>query len=226
MDAIDILGGLFGRKRGSSEGGPDLGDVFGRRPPRRGTPPETSSDPRDVDSQAKELEELLHIGREREAQRQSQPAPQPKVPSQPAPAPRSAPADGGIPGDSPFSKSRRGTSRQNDQALALVRAMINAAKADGQISSAEQQSILQHFDGAAGDAMQFLRSELSQPLNVREFAWSVPVGMEQKVYAMSLIAIDVDTGAERSYLNELAHALRLPEEITQQLEDRFSRRSR
>lgn len=212
MDAIDILGGLFGRKRGGSGGAPDLSEIFGRKPQAPANQRGSSTDPRDIDAQAKELEDILNVGRKREEQRHSNPAP-----------PASAPS-GGIAVDSPFSDKSRGQSPQNDQALVLVRAMVNAAKADGQISSDEQQAILQHFEGASNDALQFLRKELSQPLDVREFAWSVPIGLEQQVYAMSLIAIAVDTKAEQAYLGELAHALRLQPEVQEQLHQRFARK--
>jgi uncharacterized membrane protein YebE (DUF533 family) len=56
---------------------------------------------------------------------------------------------------------------------------------------------------------------------VREFAWSVPLGMEQKVYAMSLMAIDVDEQAEERYLDELAHGLRIPDDVCEQLQQRY-----
>jgi uncharacterized membrane protein YebE (DUF533 family) len=111
--------------------------------------------------------------------------------------------------------------RQNEQALILVRAMVNAAKADGEISQAEQQSILGRLNNPSPEAIQFLREEFKKPLDVREFAWSVPVGMEQQVYTMSLIAIDLDTSHEQSYLRELAHGLRIPPEVCEQIQERM-----
>jgi uncharacterized membrane protein YebE (DUF533 family) len=99
--------------------------------------------------------------------------------------------------------------------------MVNAAKADGRITPDEQQKILGQLDQAAGEAVQFLRDELARPLDVREFAWSVPIGMEQEVYAMSLLAAVVDTPAETEYLDQLAHGLRLSSEVREQLERRF-----
>jgi uncharacterized membrane protein YebE (DUF533 family) len=112
--------------------------------------------------------------------------------------------------------------RQNQQAMVLVQAMLNAAKCDGQISPAEQQAILNRLENPSRETMQFLRDELAKPLDVREFAWSIPVGMEQQVYTMSLIAIDVDSDKEQSYLRELAHGLRLRQEVCEQIKARLT----
>ena len=69
--------------------------------------------------------------------------------------------------------------------------------------------------------MSFLREELNKPLNVREFAWSVPLGMEEEVYTISLIAIDLDSNREASYLEELAHGLRIAPLTRQQIHRRY-----
>ncbi len=223
MDAIDVLGGLFGRK---SSGSRQLPDIFGQgqrtapQPADRGE----SSGPDDIHRKAKELEELLGVAQDRETGRRASPAP-----SRPSPQPSHpqtqrrtpAPSERSIPVDSPFSPQPTNRPSQNDQALVLVRAMINAAKADGQISREEQQSILEHFDGAAEEAMQFLREELARPLDVRDFAWSVPLGMEQQVYAMSLMSINVDTRAETEYLNQLAHGMRISTDVRDAIHQRY-----
>jgi uncharacterized membrane protein YebE (DUF533 family) len=111
---------------------------------------------------------------------------------------------------------------QNRQAMALVQAMVNAAKCDGQISQAEQENILSRLNNPSPEALQFLREEFARPLDVREFAWSVPVGMEQQVYSMSLIAVDVDSAAEEGYLRDLAHGLRLTPEVCEQIKERVT----
>ncbi|MCH5373076.1 MAG: tellurite resistance TerB family protein, partial [Planctomycetes bacterium] len=134
--------------------------------------------------------------------------------------PRQDSGPSGLPG--PFSDLQPGDrDRQNERALVLVRAMVNAAKSDGQISQAEQQSILEHIDSRSPETIQFLRSEFAKPLDVREFAWSVPKGMEQEVYTMSLIAIDLDTDREARYLTELAHGLRLSDDVRDKIHQRL-----
>ncbi len=241
MDAIDILGGLLGRKRGDSGKGPDMGDILRRgrqpEPERRGGSASPSSH-MDISAQARELEDMLNVTNDREVQRRSgQASPSPSrttsaprttsPPSRtPSALPQQKPSGGSIAVVSPYAERSPDDSRQNELALVLCRAMVSAAKADGQVSPQEQQSILQHFEGSSAEATRFLREELSRPLDVREFAWSVPIGMEQQVYGMSLLAIDVDARSETQYLADLAHGLRLTPEVCEQLQQRYGRETR
>jgi uncharacterized membrane protein YebE (DUF533 family) len=184
----------------------------------------------DIDRQARELEDLLHVAKDRNSRAespartapQSSPARQaPHTPSSLPPQPRAS----GSKTEGPLVRGPEPEAdefeRQNEQALVLVRAMVNAAKADGEISQAEQQSILSRLNNPSPEAIQFLREEFKKPLDVREFAWSVPVGMEQQVYTMSLIAIDLDTSHEKTYLRDLAHGLRIPQEVCEQIHERM-----
>ena len=224
MDAIDILGGLLGRKsRSNDKGGDVLKDIFGRGPSssRQSSGTERPPSQQDISQEAKELEDMLNVAKERDPWSGS---------SSSGPA-RSSHSTGGEEfwPDSPFTKSQRQQTRppaskeltRNDQAIVLIRAMLNASKADGQISREEQQQILSQMDDRSSSARQFLQEELNKPLNVREFAWSVPVGMEEQVYGISLMAIRVDSAAERKYLDELAHGLRLSLRSIEQLHRRY-----
>ncbi len=95
--------------------------------------------------------------------------------------------------------------------------MVNAAKSDGQIDQTEQQSILGRLSDRSPETIRFLREEFARPLDVHEFAESVPLGMEQQVYMLSLITIDLDTSGEAKYLTELADALRISPEVRNQI---------
>jgi uncharacterized membrane protein YebE (DUF533 family) len=99
--------------------------------------------------------------------------------------------------------------------------MISAAKADGRLDSEEQENILKQIKNPSPDAMRFLREEFQRPVDVRDLVTSVPLGMEQQVYTMSLIAIDLDTGEEAKYLMELSELLRLPTEVREQIHQRL-----
>lgn len=94
-----------------------------------------------------------------------------------------------------------------DQAGLIIRAMINAAKSDGHIDKQEQEKVI----GKLGDISQaeadFVRAEFNAPLDVNAFVRSIPRGMEQQVYAVSLMAIDLDTNKEAHYLAELGKGL-------------------
>ncbi|HUT42644.1 MAG TPA: DUF533 domain-containing protein [Gammaproteobacteria bacterium] len=96
---------------------------------------------------------------------------------------------------------------QEQQAEILLRAMLNAAKSDGQIDKAEQQRIVEHLGDVSESEKQFLRDEMSAPLDTAAFIRSIPKGMEQQVYLVSLTSIDLDCKAEAQYLHQLAHGL-------------------
>ncbi len=125
-------------------------------------------------------------------------------------------------GNSPFSKRVPAPPESADeQALVFVRAMINAAKADGQISQDEQQAILKQIGDTSAETVNFLRQEFNKPVDVREFAWSVPQGLEQQVYALSLMAIDLDKQSEAAYLFDLSHAMRLSAETCREIHEHY-----
>ncbi|MDX1928454.1 MAG: DUF533 domain-containing protein [Pirellulaceae bacterium] len=195
--------------------------------------------PGDLQQEASELEDLLNVARNRNEQRtQAPPAPASRPTPQAAPQ-QNFPHSNSTSSNSPFSNSpfAKPTSRtnappprrdsannpqqQNEDAIVLIRAMINAAKSDGEISEAEQQSILERIGNPTQEVIEFLRNEFNQPLDVREFAWSVPLGLEQKVYTMSLAAIDLDQSKEAGYLRDLAHGLRLSPEVCNQIHQQF-----
>ena len=96
---------------------------------------------------------------------------------------------------------------QEHQAEILLRAMLNAAKSDGQIDKAEQERIVEHLGDISASEKQFLRDEMSAPLHTAAFIRSIPKGMEQQVYLMSLTSIDLDHKAEAQYLHQLAQGL-------------------
>lgn len=109
-----------------------------------------------------------------------------------------------------------------DQATLLIRAMCNAAKADGQIDQEEQQAIV----GRLGDEVdqaeaEFLQRELSSPLDVQGFCQSVPEAMAADVYAMSLMTIKVDTREEVAYLKQLGQGLNLDSQTLQVIHQKF-----
>ena len=103
----------------------------------------------------------------------------------------------------------------------LVRAMISAAKSDGRIDRQEQETILGQFGDVSAAESKFLQEEFSRPVDVRAFAWDVPLGQEEQVYAVSLMAIDLDANSEARYLHDLAHGLRLLPQTCNDLHDRF-----
>ncbi len=98
----------------------------------------------------------------------------------------------------------------NEQALVMVRAMINAAKADGQIDAEENQKIVDKLSGAGPQAIAFVREEMAKPLNM-DFLVGVNPAMATEIYTVSLMAIELDTMAEVNYLKQLSQQLGMDE---------------
>jgi uncharacterized membrane protein YebE (DUF533 family) len=100
-----------------------------------------------------------------------------------------------------------------DSALLLVRAMIEAAKADGRVDATEAKRILERLDAADADAeaRAWVQSQLAAPADLAGLARQVRTPAQAaQVYAAALMAIELDTEAERAFLARLAEALQLP----------------
>lgn len=99
-----------------------------------------------------------------------------------------------------------------DTAFLLVRAMITAAKADGEIDQGEIDRIAGKLAeiGADEETRRWVMEEMRRPAELDGLVAQIP-GPEvaAEVYAASLLAIEVDTEAERAYLAELARRLGL-----------------
>ena len=96
-----------------------------------------------------------------------------------------------------------------EEVYILLKAMVNAAKADGEIDELEQKKIMEFMGDMSKVEQMFVEHELRKSLNIEEFLKEIPKGMEQQVYYMSLFAIDLDNESEREYLELLANKLNL-----------------
>ena len=108
----------------------------------------------------------------------------------------------------------------NDQAVLMIRAMVNAAKSDGRVDQTEQENIISKLGSDVSEAeINFLKQEFAAPLDVAGFARSVPNGLEQQIYALSLTSIDLDTQNEAQYLGQLAQGLNIDANLCNQIHD-------
>ncbi|MDD3676411.1 tellurite resistance TerB family protein [Thauera propionica] len=104
----------------------------------------------------------------------------------------------------------------------ILRAMISAAKADGQVGEDEIERIVGRLaaDGLSADEKRFLTEEFRRPLDLAGLVAEVPnPAVAAEVYAASLLAIDLDTQAELDYLRQLARALGLDGETVSRLHE-------
>jgi uncharacterized membrane protein YebE (DUF533 family) len=94
----------------------------------------------------------------------------------------------------------------------LVRAMIAAAKADGQIDAAEKDAIFKKLETMPLSPAEkaFVFDELASPLDINAVvARAGTPEQAAEIYAASLVAMVSDTSSERAYLEALAHKLEL-----------------
>ena len=129
----------------------------------------------------------------------------------PMPMPGSGSAHPWSGGDMPVGmRVPRNTAEQQaleTTAQLVLKGMINAAKSDGQISPDEMQRIVSKLQESGADQgmQQWVLQQMQEPLNVQAFAAEIPnQEVAAQVYAASLLTIEVDTDAERQYLQAFA----------------------
>ncbi|TPG75697.1 tellurite resistance TerB family protein [Pseudomonas arsenicoxydans] len=109
-----------------------------------------------------------------------------------------------------------------DHSHAVLRALIAAAKADGQIDDAEKQMISseigKHTDDP--DLQQWLDEEVARPLDANDVALSATndPAIAAEMYLASVMLVNDQGEAERNYLDELAVALKIEPELQVHLE--------
>jgi uncharacterized membrane protein YebE (DUF533 family) len=113
------------------------------------------------------------------------------------------------------------TAEQNQQAEILLKAMVSAAKADGSIDTDEQKKILEQLNDVSEEEADLVREAVQAPLDLQGLIDSVPSGMEQQVYLISLLAINLDSTAEAAYLDKLAKGLKLSNGVSNQIHDKL-----
>ena len=104
----------------------------------------------------------------------------------------------------------------------VLRSMIAAAKADGAIDQEEMQRIVGHLepDGVTAAERQFVMEEMARPLDMAEIArQAASPAVAAEVYAAAILAIDIDSEAERRYLRDFAAALGLDRETVKRLHE-------
>ena len=100
-----------------------------------------------------------------------------------------------------------------ETAKLMLRAMIQAAKADGEIDADERAKILDQLGDVSSEERAFVEAELAKPLDVAGLAEDARGQMAAQVYAAALMAIHVDNRREAAYLDQLSTALGLPKDM-------------
>lgn len=123
-----------------------------------------------------------------------------------------AAAKGGAAMSDMFDQLTKGTpigAASEENAKLLIRAMIEAAKADGEIDPDERARLMQHVKDASPAEVAFLEAAMDGPADLPGLLGSVGGVAKSQVYATSLSALKFDSESERTYLRNLASGLGL-----------------
>ena len=102
----------------------------------------------------------------------------------------------------------------------LLRAMIAAAKADGNLDDKEKELIIQQLPKLnLGDSANLFLEELNNPVDIK----AVTAGADSpaaaaEIYLISRSIVDLDNDQERNYMAQLAKELGLAPDLVAQLE--------
>jgi uncharacterized membrane protein YebE (DUF533 family) len=113
------------------------------------------------------------------------------------------------------------SAQQEAAAGLMLRAMIQAAKSDGRIDENEKKKLMDNLGDATPEEQNFVRKELQAPIDIPGLCAQVPDGLGAQVYAMSVMAIDLDSQTEARYLNDLAQGLGLGRDDVNQIHAHF-----
>ena len=112
--------------------------------------------------------------------------------------------------------------QQASDAEIIITAMIDAAKADGQVDADEFQRITSSLqkNGLGQDGLNYVIQKLQGPMETAKILAAVKGRPElaAQVYSASLMAINVDTDAEHTYLTKLGRAMGLNDAVMQNIE--------
>ena len=103
----------------------------------------------------------------------------------------------------------------------LILALVFAAKSDGHIDDKERLAIEQQLReaGVEEKGRALVAQAIEQPLDPQRLAQSVKNEEEAlELYFLSCAAIDIDHFMERSYLNALGDALKIPQDVREGIE--------
>ncbi|MDU6923666.1 tellurite resistance TerB family protein [Franconibacter helveticus 513] len=104
----------------------------------------------------------------------------------------------------------------------LITALVFAAKSDGHIDDRERAAIEQQLReaGIESQGRAVVQQAIEQPLDPARLAQDIRDEEEAlEIWYLSCAVIDVDHFMERSYLNALGDALKIPQEVRQEIEN-------
>jgi len=108
-----------------------------------------------------------------------------------------------------------------ERSLALLRAMIAAAQADGHVDAQEKQTIMQKMGNQKLEAsvLEFLRNEIENPPTVETLAsLATSETVAAEMYLAASVVIDQTNGAENQWLESLRQSLKIKPDLVAEME--------
>ncbi|MDD2465534.1 MAG: DUF533 domain-containing protein [Desulfobulbus sp.] len=143
------------------------------------------------------------------------------APPPPPPTPGSAPTP--LPtATAPPSPSCGTTLSSCNLATRLIQVMAAAAHADGVMDAEEERAVLEKLRGAdlSQEEKMFLLNELHQPKSIEELVAGInDPAVAKTMYMLAVATIEIDTEAERDWLNTLAQRLSISPEMQAFIEE-------
>lgn len=158
---------------------------------------------------------------------------QPAIPSPPAqggvstipppiPGQTAAPAPSAPPPPTAMKTPINADTPPQHLATLLIQTMVAAAYADGLIDQEEENKILEQLQeqNLSLEEKQFLMSQLHSPKSIDDLVADItdPV-IAQTIYSVAVSTIVIDTPAERQWLDQLANALNISENLKRFIEE-------
>ena len=91
----------------------------------------------------------------------------------------------------------------------MIRAMIQAARADGEIDAQERETLMQIIGDSDPEETAFIQSQMNAPVDADALAHDTPEGHEIEVYTSAVLAIEPDNRPEAEFLDRLAQGLQI-----------------
>ncbi|ADW18436.1 protein of unknown function DUF533 [Desulfobulbus propionicus DSM 2032] len=110
-------------------------------------------------------------------------------------------------------------------AVRMIQVMVAAAHADGAMDAEEERAVLDRLRGAdlSQEEKMFLLNELHRPQSIEALTAGITdPSVAKTMYMLAVAAIEVDTEAERAWLDTLARQLGLSREMQSFIEEQGS----
>lgn len=91
----------------------------------------------------------------------------------------------------------------------MLRAMIQAARADGEIDPDERKVLMEIMGDSTPEERDFIEAQMAAPVDPEALARDTPRGHEIEVYTAAVLAIEPDNHAEAVFLDNLAEGLKI-----------------